>query len=76
MILDHHGLELVVGFNTRQLELLDDVGDFLESVLVIVFLRVVVGDYQESRPLKEHNFVCVQSLAECLKILLQGLDVW
>ena len=43
MILDYHGLELVVGFNTRQLELLDDVGDFLESVLIIVFLGVVVA---------------------------------
>jgi hypothetical protein len=66
---DHHGLELVVGLDAAELELLDDVADLLEPVHVLVADRVKVGDHKESASLEKHHFVSVDRLAEHRKTL-------
>ena len=40
-----------------------------------MLLGVVVRDDQECGSLEKNNFVCVQSFAECLEVLLQNFDV-
>ena len=76
LILDDHRLKFVICFDARQLELLDDVGDLLEPMLIFVLLCIVVRDHEEGGPLEEDYLVSVEGLAECLEVLLQGLDVW
>ena len=66
---------MVVGFDTAEFELLDDVADLLESVRVVVALCIVVRDDQESGSLEQYDFVRVDSLAELHQILLQSLHV-
>ena len=75
LVLDHHGLELVVGLDAAQLELLDNVRNLLEPVNVLVVYRVVVRDHQEGRPLKQHDLVCIHCFAEFLEAEFQLLDV-
>ena len=40
-----HGLELIVSLDARELELLDDVRDFLEAMIVLVIGWIVVRDH-------------------------------
>lgn len=47
-VLDNHRFEVVVGFDARQLKLLDDVGDLFESMVVCVTHGVEVGNYEKS----------------------------
>ena len=63
LVFYNHRLELEVGLNAWQFELLDYIGDFFKSMHVFMPYVVVVGDHQESRLFEENDFVGVNSLS-------------
>jgi len=69
-------LELEVGFDARQFELLDNVGDLLKSVLIFVTFGIMVRDHKECRLLKEDNFVSLDSNTKLFEVFLKGFDIW
>ena len=44
-------------------------------MFVLMALCVKVADHKEGRPLEQNHLVGIDSLAESLKVLLEGLDV-
>ena len=52
LIFDHHRLELVVRLDATQFELLDDVGDFLEAMGVLMGEIIIVRDHEEGASLE------------------------
>ena len=52
LITHNHGLELVVGLDTTELELLYDVRNLLEAVVVLVVYGIEVRDHQKGAPLE------------------------
>ena len=62
-----HRLELVVRLDARKFELLDNVGDFLEPMVVFVVGSVEMRDHQESALLKQNYFVRPYRRAELLQ---------
>ncbi len=50
-----HGKRLTLAAAARQLELLDDVGDLLEAVHVVVLLTAALSYDEESHALKQNN---------------------
>ena len=48
LVADHHRLELEVGLDAAELELLDDIANLLKAVNVFVLLGIVVRDHEES----------------------------
>ena len=75
LIADHHRLELEASLNATELELLDDITDFLKPMNIFVFLCIVMGNNQESRSFKKYYLVSIQSIAELFKIFLKSLNI-
>jgi len=76
LIAHNHGLELVVGLDAGEFELLDNVWNFLKPMIVLVIGRIKVRDHQESAFLKQDDFVGSDGRAESLQTQLQLIDVW
>ena len=74
-IAHNHRLELVVGLDAAELELLDDVRDLLEAMVVLVVGGVVVGDHEEGALLEEDDLVRLDRVAEAVQTELQLPDV-
>ena len=66
LVANSHALELVVSFNAAQLELLNDVRDFLEPMDIFVVLLIMVSYNKESASLKQDSLVGTYSRAEFL----------
>ncbi|CAM9184578.1 unnamed protein product, partial [Heterosigma akashiwo] len=66
-----HAPEAGVRLAAAELELLDDVGDLLEAVRVVVLLGGGVADDQEGGRLEEHHLVRAAHLAEVAQVPLQ-----
>jgi hypothetical protein len=62
-------LELKACFNAAELELLNDIANFLEAMDVLVLLCIVMGYYEESRPFKKYDLIRIEGIAKLLKIL-------
>lgn len=72
----NHGLELVVGLDAGELELLDNVWNFLKPMVVLVIRCIKMWDHQESALLEQDNLVGSDGRAESLQTQLQLIDVW
>ena len=54
-VADVHGQRLALAAAARQLELLDDVGDLLEAVHVVVLLPAALSNHEECHALKQNH---------------------
>ena len=57
LIAHNHGLELIVGLNAAELELLDDIGNLLETMVIFVISCIEVRDHQEGTLFEQDYFV-------------------
>ena len=62
-------------FSARQLELLDDVGDFFETMLIIEICPRRMGNHQKSCLFEEDDLVSVAHSAEMCHLLVEKLNV-
>lgn len=70
-----HTLELGRQLAAAQLKLLDDVGDLLKAVNVVVWLALAVADYKESGTLEQEDLIGVDDVGKLLQVAFQLLDV-
>jgi len=69
-------LDVRLNLAAAELELLDDVGDLLEAMGVVVRLDVGIRDDEERGALKQHDLGGAADLAELLELRLERFDVW
>ena len=75
LVAHDHRLELVVGLDAAELELLDDVGDFLEPMVILVVGSIEVRNHQERALLEEDDLVGANRRAEPMQRQFKLIDV-
>ena len=70
-----HGLELVVGLDATELELLDDVWNLLEAVVVLVVHGIKVRYHQKGATLKQNDLVGSDCWTEAIQAQLELMNV-
>lgn len=70
---DDNRLEVKVGIDAGELELLDDAADILEAMHVLALLHLVVRNQKEGRALLEHNLICLECHVELSEVLLERI---
>lgn len=70
-----HALKLRLRLADAELELLDDVGDFLKAVRVVVLGLQCVADDQKRGALKQDHFVCITDLSVRARVCRQTVHM-
>ncbi len=76
LVLDDHRLELEVGLDARELELLDDVRYLFETMNIVMAFGIMMTDDKESASFKQDYFISIDSHTELLEVSLEGFYIW